>query len=82
MSKHLFHPQLLVTRPDGGRADNVKVKVEVSVGWSRTLFNKDLIVRNGRAKIDLPEIPFDAKELRFSVSLFHLSCYTRKGRLK
>ena len=72
VSKNLLYLQLLVTRPDGGRADNVKVKVEVSVGYSRTLFKKDLVVKNGRAKIDLPEIPFDAKELRFTVSLFYL----------
>lgn len=67
----------MVTRPDGSRADNVNILVEVYAGWSEKLLDKEMIVRNGRGKIDLPNIPFNAKELRFTVSFQYafLFCY-------
>ena len=58
----------------------VKLKVNVRAAWPRKIFDKDLIVRDGRAKIDLPEIPFNAKELTFDVSILLILRYTLKIR--
>ena len=58
-----------MTRPDGSRAENVQVSVTVTAGWSKKLVDKKMRILYGRAKIDIPEIPFDAKELRFTVRL-------------
>ena len=39
---------------------------------SRNILRKDLIVNNGRAKIDLPEIPVNVYMLIFTVRCFAL----------
>ena len=78
--------QLLVTRPDGSRANNVKVNVKATfqvngpAWWPTKHFDKDLIVRDGRAKINLPEIPFYPKEMKLEVSILFIFCCTVKKR--
>ena len=59
---------------------NVKLKMKPMAGWQEELFDKDLTVRNGRAKIDLPEIPFNAKELKLEVRISLILCYRVKNR--
>lgn len=69
-----FLLQVRATSPDGSPTDNIKVKVVVRAGYSNTLFNGDVTLKNGRGKIDVKEIPFDVKEVSFEVSSYLQSC--------
>ncbi|XP_065060175.1 alpha-1-macroglobulin-like isoform X3 [Rhopilema esculentum] len=63
-----FQAMLQATRPDGSPIDNLKVKLKVTAGWSKVITEGIVFVKNGRVKIHLPEIPFDAKEVKFRAS--------------
>ena len=62
------------TRPDGSPADNIKVNVNVRGGYRKVLFSGDVRVKNGRGKVDVKEIPFDVKEVSFTVSAYLQYC--------
>ena len=65
---HLYNIALQVRTkyPDGTPASNIKIKIKVTDDNYKELFLETVISKGGQAKVNLPEIGFDVKRLRFT----------------